>query len=270
MNEAAEIFQRVQTWKLQNKPVTPDFTVEKSAYFSCEWESARVSCSFLPGYERSTDGGVDLQRLEAAAAATRSEQPATQRRPLRVHRTQTVICPLRHRRAAPLTAGLGLSTRYRPMSEDGSGEADKWARLRGDNVRRLGSRWVQQRWFSPGSNGGGVPDLVQEESQGAFNPQTLACSEDVRTEDRDLLEVDFCWSLEVIEVAVCEMLRVGVSLWVRVSLWFSVNLWVFVPSPSFRRVKTFLCKLSTTEKEKTCRLGRWWLKEEQVDGKNNH
>lgn len=39
---------------------------------------------------------------------------------------------------------------------------------------------------------GGVPDLVQEESQGTFNPQTLACSEDVRTDDRDLLEVDFC------------------------------------------------------------------------------
>lgn len=115
----------------------------------------------------------------------------------------------------------------------------------------------------------GVPDLVQEDSPGTFNPQTLACSEDFRTEDRDLLEVDFWRSLEVVEVAVCDMVRVRASLWVRVSLWFGVSLWVCVPSPSFRRVKTFLCKLSTTEKEKICRFGRWWLKEEQVDGKKS-
>lgn len=114
---------------------------KKSSHFSRERKSAGVSCGFLLAVKAAHAGGVDLraQRLEAAAAGPRSERAATQRRPLRVHSTQAVICPQQHRRAARASAGLGHSTRYRPMPEDGTGEADKGARLRGDNVRQLRS-----------------------------------------------------------------------------------------------------------------------------------
>lgn len=134
-------------YKHGNEKITPINLItqwKKSAYFSRERKSAGVSGSFLPGCERSTAGGVDLlaQRLEGAAATPRSDQAATQRRFLLVHFTRVVNCPQQHRRAAWAHAGLGYSTRYRPMSENGTREADKWARLRGDNARQLRPWWV--------------------------------------------------------------------------------------------------------------------------------